>query len=135
MKLVDPNSRTVTDSDFRNINYTAGIPDQILAMRNKIVGDGSLSEEQRNKIFAHSDELMKAQLDSQKDVDAKYAGLAHLYKLDKEKILDPRFTKVSNDVEQNILKMQHKNMVDQAHPPVEQDGHKYYWNPSSGKYE
>lgn len=92
-KILDPGS-TIRESEFNNAQQTAGITDRALAFRDQILSGQKLTPEQRRSIEAEVKGIMAGQLEAQKEVDAEAAGKAHLYGLDKKKIIDERYDKL-----------------------------------------
>lgn len=103
-KILDPGS-TIRESEFNNAQNTAGITDRALAFRDQILSGQKLTPEQRNSIEAEVKGIMSGQLQAQREVDAEAAGKAHLYGLDKRKILDERYDKLLTRLQKDTQKV------------------------------
>lgn len=89
MKMLDPTS-VVREGEYANARNAAGVPEQVLAEYNRIVGGGVLSDTQRQQFTEAAEAAWlpyQARLDDAKNT---YGGLAQQYGMDPGRIaIDP----------------------------------------------
>lgn len=81
MKIVDPNS-SVKEGEFSTAENSGGIPSKIRNTYNKVLEGTLLTPEQRFNFLKSSQDLTQAQLDRQKTINDRYAGLAQKMSVD-----------------------------------------------------
>lgn len=75
MKMQDPGS-TVREGEFKSAETTAGIPEQILQVRNKLLSGERLTPTQRKDFYAQSEGLYRDQYKKQEEVNREFEGIA-----------------------------------------------------------
>lgn len=75
MRMQDPGS-TVRESEFANAQHTAGIPEQILNLRNRLLTGQRLTPEQRAAFTNQAARIYGAQKDNQNRFDDEFRRLA-----------------------------------------------------------
>jgi len=116
MKMLDPGS-TVREGEYANAKNTTGIPDQVLNSYNQARTGTLLNPVQRKQFLNQSKDMYIAQMDVQNKVDSQFRDIA------KKSGIAP---------EDVVLRFD----ANQAKPEsIMQNGHEYFLNPKTGKYE
>ncbi len=89
MKMLDPTS-VVREGEVANARNAAGVPEQILAEYNRVVGGGILSDEQRQQFVAAAEAAWQPFSTRLEDAKRVYGTLATEYGMDPSRIIiDP----------------------------------------------
>lgn len=100
MKMLDPGS-VVRESEFANAQFSAGVPDVILAAREKIFTGGRLSDNSRAKFVAQAEKLFVAANKGQTQLEKQFIGIAERAKLNPQNVvIDFRVPQEGSQVEQ-----------------------------------
>jgi hypothetical protein len=75
MKILDPGS-TVREGEFETAGSVAGVPGQIEALRQKVIGGGRLSEDARKQIISQSNKIYQAAANQHDKLQTQFAGIA-----------------------------------------------------------
>jgi hypothetical protein len=90
MKVLDPGS-VVRESEFRNASNTAGIPERVLAWRNRVLNGERLSEATRADFLKQTRSLARAQKDKLEAVNQRYRDLATRFGIDPALVVSDPF--------------------------------------------
>ncbi len=93
MRMLDPNS-SVREGEYATAQNSGGIPDKIRALYNGAKDGQKLTPEMRQGFLGEARGLMKAQLDSQDEQDARFAQIAKANGVPPEQVLDPSVQKL-----------------------------------------
>lgn len=85
MKMLDPGS-VVREGEYANARNAAGVPEQIMAEYNRIVGGGILSESQRQQFLQGAEAAWKPYEARMNDAKRVYGDLAKSYGMDPNRI-------------------------------------------------
>jgi hypothetical protein len=86
MRMLDPGS-VVREGEFAQVGRANGLPTQVQAFFNRIMGGGQLTPEMRSAIIAQSRELMAAQLDRHTYIQRQYGDMARRLGLNPDNIM------------------------------------------------
>lgn len=85
MKLIDPPS-TVREGEQASAQNTAGVPERIRGLYNRVLAGTRLVPEQRDDFFTQAGTLYRAQIERQKEVDKTFTELARVRGIAPERI-------------------------------------------------
>lgn len=86
MKMLDPGS-VVREGEFANAENSAGVPDRIRNLYNKIMEGQRLTPEQRAEFVSTADELYKQEAGRIGGLNTRYGQIAGQYQLDPKRIV------------------------------------------------
>lgn len=86
MKMLDPGS-VVREGEFANAENTAGVPDRIRNLYNRVISGERLNDDQRKEFIATAGDLYNAESDRMKGLNERYSGIAGQYNLDPSRII------------------------------------------------
>lgn len=116
MKMLDPSS-SVKEGEYASAKNTTGIPAMVLDTYNKVRTGNILNPIQRKQFLNQAKDIYSSQMDVQKQVDSQFRDIA------KKSGIAP---------EDVVLRFD----ANQPKPEsIMQNGHEYFLNPKTGKYE
>lgn len=86
MKMLDPGS-TVREGEFANAENSAGVPQRVRALFNKVVDGQRLSQEQRADFLSQAQNLYGAAEEQQRALSEQYTGLANRFGVSPENVV------------------------------------------------
>jgi len=86
MKMLDPTS-VVREGEFATAQNTAGVPDRVRNIYNKLLTGERLAPEQRNDFVNTAGKVFKAQLNQQSQLEKRFHNLANRSKFDPEQVV------------------------------------------------
>jgi hypothetical protein len=86
MKILDPGS-TVREGEFATAQSVAGVPGQIETLRQRVLGEGMLSEGARNQIKSQANRFYQAAAKQHDKTTTQFAEIAKRNKLDPNSVI------------------------------------------------
>jgi hypothetical protein len=86
MKILDPGS-TVREGEFATAQSVAGVPGQIETLRQRVLGEGMLSEGARNQIKSQANRFYQAAAKQHDKTTTQFAEIAKRNKLDPDSVI------------------------------------------------
>lgn len=86
MKMLDPGS-TVREGEYATAKNTTGVPSRIINAYNAAVDGQFLTTEQRTQFVSEASNIMQSQLDSQRQLEKQFSGLAQRKKIDPQDVV------------------------------------------------
>jgi hypothetical protein len=86
MKILDPTS-VVRESEFANAENTAGIPDKIVSLRNRILNGERLADAQRRGLLSQATALYNSSAKDLSRINEQYVDLSKAYKYEPGRIV------------------------------------------------
>ena len=86
MKMLDPGS-TVREGEYANAKNTTGVPGRIINTYNAAIDGQFLAPEQRQQFVAEAANIMRGQLDSQRDLEQQFTGLAQRKRINPQDVV------------------------------------------------
>jgi len=86
MKMLDPTS-VVREGEYANVRNAAGVPEQLMAEYNRLIGGGVLSNDQRQQIIGAAERLAVQTRSRFDQLSTSYGGLAERFGLDPATVL------------------------------------------------
>lgn len=86
MKMLDPES-TVREGEYAAAEQTTNIPGEVVRLYNKAVTGDKLSPEQRRGFLKTAKEIMRSQVQFQKQMERQFRGIAERQKMDPQDVV------------------------------------------------
>lgn len=99
-RLIDPNARAVTDSDFRNFQRAPGLPGVVEGMLNWWIGNGSLSGPMRDDVKRQAVTVLETRIKDQESLEADAESFLAQRKLRSAGVVEPWAARGKQRIEQ-----------------------------------
>lgn len=86
MKLLDPGS-VVREGEFANAENTAGVPDRIRNLYNRIVSGDRLNQDQRQEFVSTAGDLYQQEANRLAGVNKRFSSIAESYQIDPGRVV------------------------------------------------